>query len=203
MELLQRHRRVWFLIALFVFPALPARPLCAQPGWAPANFIPPPPFTSPDQCGWYYLGAALFYRGRSSSCVARSRRIYSPYAHWQETVPCGGAGDYFRDKTGRWWCTYFGNDTQAPWREKPGIIRIIFSKYGRILVSHNQSFVNTPLWHTPNRANGRAGALAAPEDRRDLRRIFSHKIDCFTLPESGQRLMAGRLAYRLYTFTYF
>ncbi len=100
--------------------------------------------------GWYYLGAALFYRGRYSSCVARSRRIYGPYTHWQEAVPCGGGGDYFRDKSGRWWCTFFGNDTQAPWREKPGIIRIIFSKSGRILLSHNQPFVNAPPWHHPS-----------------------------------------------------
>ena len=47
----------------------------------------------------------------------------------------GGGTDYFCDRAGQWWCAFFGNDTQAPWREKPGIVPIAFDPDGRIRVS--------------------------------------------------------------------
>jgi hypothetical protein len=33
----------------------------------------------------------------------------------------GGGTDYFQDKQGNWWDCFFGNDNQAPFREKPAI----------------------------------------------------------------------------------
>ena len=82
--------------------------------------------------GKYYLSVADTYEGRYSSMVAISDTIYGPYHTRHEAVPCGGGGTYFRDKAGRWWETFWGNDPQAPWTEMPGIIRLAFNADGTI-----------------------------------------------------------------------
>jgi len=82
--------------------------------------------------GRYYLGAADQYEGRYSLCLAMSENIYGPYSGRHEAVPCGGGGNVFRDKDGHWWCAFFGNDTQSPWREKPGIVPITFNQDGSV-----------------------------------------------------------------------
>jgi beta-xylosidase len=95
--------------------------------------------------GIYYLGGAGFYQGRYSSCVASSTNIFGPYKNWQEAVPCGGGGNYFQGPDGFWYCTYFGNDDQSPWREKPGIVRIDFGADGRIKIADEQpAFILQP-----------------------------------------------------------
>lgn len=94
--------------------------------------------------GKYYHGAVDDYEGRYSSCVARSDSIWGPYDHWQETVPCGGGTGFFQDKQGNWWCSFFGNDDQAPWREKPGAILVKFDKDGRIKVGDQPSWNLAP-----------------------------------------------------------
>jgi hypothetical protein len=88
--------------------------------------------------GKYYLTGAAFYKGRYSSVAAISDNIYGPYSQWHEAVPCGGGGNYFLDKSGKWFCTLFGNDAQFSWREKPGIVHIGFAPDGRIIVSKDQ-----------------------------------------------------------------
>jgi beta-xylosidase len=88
--------------------------------------------------GIYYLGGAAFYKGRYSSVVAMSTNIFGPYKNWGEAVPCGGGGNYFQDLDGFWYCTYFGNDDQSPWREKPGMVRIDFAADGRIKIADEQ-----------------------------------------------------------------
>jgi xylan 1,4-beta-xylosidase len=88
--------------------------------------------------GIYYLGGAAFYQGRYSSVVARSTNIFGPYTNWEEAVPCGGGGNYFKGPDGFWYCTCFGNDDQSPWREKPGIVRIDFAADGRIKIADDQ-----------------------------------------------------------------
>ncbi len=84
--------------------------------------------------GIYYLTAADSYEGRYSSMVAMSETIYGPYRMRHEAVPCGGGTCYFRDHTGQWWCTFFGNDNQAPFREMPAIVPIDFAPDGKIFV---------------------------------------------------------------------
>jgi len=96
--------------------------------------------------GKYYHGAVDNYEGRYSSCVAIADNIWGPYDKWHETVPCGGGTGFFEDKQGRWWCTFFGNDNAAPWREMPGIVRIQFAPDGKISVSPHQPFVDEPKW---------------------------------------------------------
>ncbi len=88
--------------------------------------------------GKYYLTAADTYDGRYSSLVAISDNIYGPYDHRHEAVPCGGGTDYFRDKEGRWWCAFFGNDDQSSFREKPAIVRVEFDAEGLIHVAKIQ-----------------------------------------------------------------
>lgn len=96
--------------------------------------------------GKYYLGAADNYEGRYSSCVAVADNIYGPYRDRHETIPCGGGTGFFKDKQGNWWCSYFGNDSQSPWREKPGIVKVDFEANGKIVVSKKQPFVDDPKW---------------------------------------------------------
>jgi beta-xylosidase len=94
--------------------------------------------------GIYYLGAADTYQGRYSTMLAMSRSIYGPYHGRHESVPTAGGTGFFKDKEGRWWTTYFGNDEQAAWREKPGVVRVEFAEDGKVVVSKHQPFVDDP-----------------------------------------------------------
>jgi hypothetical protein len=78
--------------------------------------------------------------------LVMSRNIYGPYHDRHESVPTAGGTGFFKDKQGRWWTTYFGNDEQAAWREKPGIVRVEFAPDGKVVVSKHQPFVNDPNW---------------------------------------------------------
>ncbi|HEY7091105.1 MAG TPA: family 43 glycosylhydrolase [Tepidisphaeraceae bacterium] len=88
--------------------------------------------------GKYYLTGAAFYKDRYSSVAAVADSVFGPYKMWHEAVPCGGGTDYFQDKDGTWFCTYFGNDEQSPWREKPGLVKVEFNDMGAIYVSPTQ-----------------------------------------------------------------
>ncbi len=90
--------------------------------------------------GLYYLTAADQYEGRYSSMVAISENIYGPYRMRHEAVPCGGGTGYFKDKNGQWWCSFFGNDSQAPFREMPAIVPVGFREDGTIHVVFETSF---------------------------------------------------------------
>ena len=74
--------------------------------------------------GRYYLGAVGNVEGRYSFIFAMADQITGPYRLPHEAVPGGGGGNVFQDVEGRWWTTYFGNDEQAAFREKPGLIRV-------------------------------------------------------------------------------
>ncbi len=95
--------------------------------------------------GKYYLGAATFWggsgSGRYDSVVGIADNIWGPYTKWHEAVPCGGGTNYFQDLEGNWFCCYFGNDEQTPFREKPGIVKIDFDSDGRIFIADEQ-----PAW---------------------------------------------------------
>jgi hypothetical protein len=84
--------------------------------------------------GRYYLGAVdRFVPNRYSFALATSDKPFGPYRDRYESVPCGGGGNIFRDKAGRWWCTIFGNDDEAPFREKPGIVPAMMDHKGRLV----------------------------------------------------------------------
>jgi hypothetical protein len=79
-----------------------------------------------------------------------------------ESVPCDAGGNYFKDNQGNWWCTYFGNDDQSPWREKPGIVKVAFAKDGTLFVADEQpAFVLQPGMPT----HWRSQAASAPTSR--------------------------------------
>ena len=92
--------------------------------------------------GKYYLGAADDYEGRYSTCLVISESIYGPYKMRHEGIPCGGGTNFFKDKEGKWWCSYFGNDTQSHFREKVGFVRADFAPCGRVYVAKEQPFVD-------------------------------------------------------------
>lgn len=94
--------------------------------------------------GIYYLGAADDYEGRYSTCLAMSDTIFGPYHGRHEPVPCGGGTGFFQDAAGGWWSSYFGNDAQSPFREKPAIVKVDFDAQGRVMVAARQPFV--PGW---------------------------------------------------------
>lgn len=91
--------------------------------------------------GKYYLTAADTYQGRYNTMVAISENIYGPYRMRHEAVPTGGGTNYFKDKEGNWYCCYFGNDNQSPWREMPGLVKVGFAADGRIRIADEQ-----PVW---------------------------------------------------------
>ncbi len=109
--------------------------------------------------GKYYLGAADEYEGRYSSCVAMADNIYGPYTGRHESVPCAGGGNFFKDRKGNWWATFFGNDDQSPWREKPGIVKIDFAKDGKIIVAKDQELSQRPQPDKIIENNGLKGNL--------------------------------------------
>ncbi len=85
--------------------------------------------------GRYYLGAADDFEGRYSTCLAMAENVYGPYHTRHESVPCGGGTGFFEDGSGGWWSSFFGNDTQSPFREKPAIVKVEFAKDGRVVVA--------------------------------------------------------------------
>ncbi len=115
--------------------------------------------------GKYYMTGADTYQGRYSSMVAIADNVYGPYKWRHEAVPCGGGTNYFEDKEGNWWCAYFGNDGQSPFREMAAMVRIDFDKDGRIFVADEQpAFIlqeNTPTkWRRTPRTTTAASAPA-------------------------------------------
>jgi hypothetical protein len=88
--------------------------------------------------GQYYLGSTDSYHGRYTMMVATSDNIYGPYVQRRDTVASNGGTGFFQGKDGFWYTTLFGDDAQAPWREKPGIVRVAFQPDGRIVVAKEQ-----------------------------------------------------------------
>lgn len=90
--------------------------------------------------GKYYLGACDFYYGRYSFMFATSDTLHGPYRGRHEGPAGAGGGNVFRDRDGQWWQTFFGNDDQMPFREKPALIAIEFDADGKVKASAKQPF---------------------------------------------------------------
>lgn len=88
--------------------------------------------------GIYYLGSTDNYKGRYSMMLSTSHNIYGPYTGRFEAVPSNGGTNFFKAKNGDWFTCFFGDDKQAPWREKPAIIKIEFDMSGKISISKKQ-----------------------------------------------------------------
>lgn len=93
--------------------------------------------------GLYYLTAADSYEGRYSSMAAVSENIRGPYRMRHEAVPCGGGTGYFKDDEGNWWCCFFGNDSQSPFREMPALVSVDFTDDGHIIPARTQPMLDS------------------------------------------------------------
>lgn len=82
--------------------------------------------------GRYYLSGAERYYERYHCMVAEAEIIRGPYGARYVGVPYAGHNNFFRDRDGNWWATIFGNDKQAPFSERPGILRVEFNAAGRV-----------------------------------------------------------------------
>ncbi len=76
--------------------------------------------------GRYYLSCADFTDGRYHCYVASSSSLMGPYGDRYLAIPHGGHNTFFKDKSGQWWSTFFGNDDDAPFKERAGILRVAF-----------------------------------------------------------------------------
>lgn len=90
--------------------------------------------------GLYHLCVVDRFDDRYSFAIATSKHISGPYRGRRESIPCAGGGNFFRDRQGGWWSTFFGNDAQCPFREKPGIIKVDFDRDGHVRVAKDQPF---------------------------------------------------------------
>jgi hypothetical protein len=81
----------------------------------------------------YYLVCAEQFDGRYSCAVATAAGLYGPYGERYEAIPHAGHNTFFKDDRGQWWSTYFGSDSEAPWRERPGILPVSFDAQGRVM----------------------------------------------------------------------
>lgn len=95
--------------------------------------------------GRYYLGAADSYEGRYSTCLAMADNIYGPYSTRHEPIPCDGGTNFFVDKEGELWSSYFGNDSQTHFREKHGLVKAQVLDDGRIIPAREQPHVPEKL----------------------------------------------------------
>jgi xylan 1,4-beta-xylosidase len=87
--------------------------------------------------GRYYLSGADFIFGEYHCFTASSATLMGPYSDRYVSVPHGGHNNFFQDKNGRLWSTFFGNDLQAPFREQPGIVPMKFDQAGRLKPAQN------------------------------------------------------------------
>lgn len=55
--------------------------------------------------------------------------LWGPYSKARIGVPHAGHGTVFKDKTGNWWTTMFGNDITAPFRMHFGLVPIAISNH--------------------------------------------------------------------------
>ncbi len=86
--------------------------------------------------GRYHLIGAEFRKQAGVStydCMAASAdALDGPYGDAYLAVPHGGHNMLFKDGRGNWWSTFFGNDPQAPFRERPGLLPIRVDATGKI-----------------------------------------------------------------------
>lgn len=81
--------------------------------------------------GLYTLCVADFVQGEYNTYVATAKSLNGPWSERYLAVPHAGHANFFRDKQGRMWSTFFGNDRHAPFSAKPGIVPMTQDDHGR------------------------------------------------------------------------
>ena len=87
--------------------------------------------------GRYQLVCAEFNPGPGEDTydcmIASADRLEGPYGDRYKALPHAGHNTLFKDKQGKWWATFFGNDDEAPWKERAGLIPIKLDGSGRVV----------------------------------------------------------------------
>ena len=80
--------------------------------------------------GRYYLSCADFTDGRYHCYVASSPALMGPYGERLLAIPGGGHNVFFKDRQGKWWSTFFGNDGDAAFKERAALLPVEFGLDG-------------------------------------------------------------------------
>ena len=81
------------------------------------------------------LCAALNHRSGTLTydcMVAVSDNVYGPYGNRYLAIPHAGHNMLFKDRDGHWMSTFFGHDSKAIFRERPGVLPVEFDAEGRL-----------------------------------------------------------------------
>jgi xylan 1,4-beta-xylosidase len=81
--------------------------------------------------GLYQLCVADFVLGEYNTYIATAKSLSGPWTERYLAVPHAGHANLFRDKQGRMWSTFFGNDRHSAYHAEPGIVPLIQDARGR------------------------------------------------------------------------
>jgi beta-xylosidase len=81
--------------------------------------------------GRYHLCCAEFNGKYYDAMIASSDKLDGPYGDRYLAIPHGGHNMFFKNKQGQWYSTIFGNDDEAPFRERPGILPVELGRDGK------------------------------------------------------------------------
>ena len=81
--------------------------------------------------GLYNLCVADFVLGEYNTYIITATSLTGPWSERYLAVPHAGHANFFRDKQGRMWSTFFGNDRHATFSAHPGIIPLMQDAKGR------------------------------------------------------------------------
>jgi hypothetical protein len=81
--------------------------------------------------GRYYLCAADFVQGEYNTYIATADSLSGPWSERYLAVPHAGHANFFRDKQGRMWSTFFGNDRNTEIKARPAIVPMMLDAKGR------------------------------------------------------------------------
>ena len=94
---------------------------------------------------WYVLTCAEWNGGGNHAdgtydmMYSCSTSLTGPWKPRRVAVPHAGHGVLFKDKSGRWLASFFGNDRTAPFRAMPGYVRVETQDTGNDLVIRPQA----------------------------------------------------------------
>ncbi|MDE1162441.1 MAG: family 43 glycosylhydrolase [Acidobacteriaceae bacterium] len=79
----------------------------------------------------YNLCVADFVLGEYNTYIATAKSLNGPWSERYLAVPHAGHANFFRDKQGRMWSTFFGNDRHSPFGARPSLVPMVKDAKGR------------------------------------------------------------------------
>jgi hypothetical protein len=113
--------------------------------------------------GRYYLTCADFVLGEYNTYIATATSLNGPWSERYLAVPHAGHANFFRDKNGRWWSTFFGNDRNSPFSAKPGIVPMKLDGKGRWRPDASYTAIGTAAEHGAGTMTQVPGAIGPSE----------------------------------------